>query len=76
MASNLTIDTDNIVTFSDTSADAATDLNSTFTEVVTATNTFMEDHAHNGTDSSSVSVGIGSLTTLELVVGQIMGGYA
>lgn len=75
MASNLTIDTGVIVTLTDDTENAVANLNAIISEIVTKVNTFMETHTHNGTDSPSVSAGIGSISMTELTIGRIMGGY-
>ena len=73
MASNLTIDTGVIITFTDDTENSVADVNTTITEIVTKTNTFMEDHDHDGTNSSSISIGINGMTFEEYVLVQLMG---
>ena len=68
----------NIKTFTSATENAVADLNTTVTELQTKFNAMFETstgHSHDGVDSKSVSAGIGALTSLELVVGQIMGGF-
>ena len=72
------IDTADITTFVDDTENAVADVNSTFTEIVTQYNAAFNattGHVHDGTDSPSISAGIGSLSSLEIIVGQIMGGF-
>ena len=76
--SSMAIDTDVIVTFSDDDQNSVADTNTTISEIVTKFNAMLETatgHSHDGTDSPSISAGIGGLTMLELTVGRIMGGY-
>ena len=67
-----------IKTLSDDTENASADVNTTITEISTKFDAMLETssgHNHDGTNSKSVSAGIASLTTLELVVGQRMGGF-
>ena len=76
--SSMALTAANIKTLVDDTANAVADLNTTVTEISTKFDAMLETstgHNHDGTNSKSVSAGIASLTTLELVVGQIMGGF-
>ena len=76
--SNMAIDTGVIVTLADDDQNAVADLNTNFGEIVTKFNAMLDTetgHDQDGSNSKSVSAGIGALTSLELVVGQIMGGF-
>lgn len=68
----------NIKTLIDDTQNAVADLNTTITELSTKFDAMLETssgHDHDGSNSKSTSSGIGNITNLELVVGQIMGGY-
>ena len=78
-AGEFAIDTNVIITIEDDTENAAADVNTSNTEIVTKYNLSMDNatgHDHDGSNSKSVSAGIGGLTMLEVLVGQIMGGYA
>ncbi len=78
MGSTSDIDTGVIVTLADDDQNSVADFNTNFTEIVTKFNTGYDTstgHDHDGSNSKSVSAGIGALTSLELVVGQILGGF-
>ena len=67
--STLIIKTDNITTFADDTQNAVADLNTTISEIVTATNKFMNTstgHTHDGTNSASISSGVGTLSVEDL----------
>ncbi len=76
--SSQAIDTGVIVTLVDDTENSVANQNTNFTEIVTKFNAHSNTttgHSHDGTDSRAISAGIGSLSSLELVVGQIMGGF-
>lgn len=77
--SSLAIDTGVIVTLADDDQNAVADANTNTDEIVTKFNAAFETstgHTHDGTDSSSISAGIGALTSLEIAVARVMGGFA
>ena len=76
--SSMALDADNIKTLADDTANAVADVNTTVTEISTSFDAMLETttgHDHDGSNSKSVSAGIGALTSLMLVTGQIMGGF-
>ncbi len=77
--STFALDPANIKTLADDTANAVADVNTTITEISTQFDAMLETssgHTHDGVDSPSISAGIGSLTMREVLVAQIMGGYA
>ena len=73
--STLIIKTGNITTFADNTQNAVADLNTTISEIVTATNKFMNTtlgHTHDGTDSASLSSGVSDMTLEEFAVALIL----
>lgn len=76
--SNMALDSANIITLTDDTVNAVADVNTTITELSSQFDVILETstgHDHDGSNSKSVSAGIGALTSLMLVVGQIMGGF-
>ena len=76
--STFALDPANIKTLTDDTANAVADVNTTITEISTQFDAMLETdsgHSHDGSDSRAISAGIGALSTLEVIVGQIMGGF-
>ncbi len=77
--SSMIIDSGNITTFADEVANDPDLLDSTIAEIVDKFNALIETatgHDHDGTNSKSVSAGIGNLSLLEVQIARIMGGFA
>lgn len=75
-ASSMAINPANIVTVVNGTANAAADINTTVTELVTKFDAMLETatgHSHDGTNSRSVSSAVAGLTIEELSVARIMG---
>jgi hypothetical protein len=78
-ASTMKIDSANIVTVVNGTANAAADVNTSVSEIVTKFNAALETstgHNHDGTNSRTISMGVAGLTSLEWTVAQIMGGWS
>jgi len=70
---------DALVDLEDATVNQTTPVDANFTEIRTKFNAMLETatgHSHDGSDSRSVSGGIGGLSTLEIAVARIMGGMA
>lgn len=77
-ASNMILTAANIKTLVDDTANAVADVNTTITEIATKFDAMLETstgHSHDGTNSASVTSGVGSLTTAQFSHALILGGY-
>lgn len=77
--STMKIDSGNITTFADEVAVDPDLVDDTISEIVTQFDTMLETtsgHDHDGSNSKSVSAGIGSLTLIEVQIARIIGGFA
>lgn len=75
-ASTMAVNSANIVTVVNGTANAASDVNTSVSEIVTKFNAMLETatgHSHDGTNSRSISAGVAGLTEQELSVSRIMG---
>lgn len=75
-ASSLAIDTDDVIAIANDTANDADDVGSNIDLIVDAFNDAFDTstgHAHDGTDSKSISSGFAGLTILETQVALVMG---
>jgi hypothetical protein len=75
-ASSLAITTGDVVVLADQIANNPTEVDDNFSLIVTAFNASIETasgHNHDGTNSRSVTAGIGSLSIYETEIARIMG---
>ena len=74
--SSLAIDSDDIVTLMNGTANTAVDVNTNVNTIVAAFNASLETetgHYHDGTDSRSVGSGFAGLTVTEFAIATLMG---